>query len=235
MLSERGQKNLKILFIAALVSGVAAIYLSGTYKEISFRNVQTNLDSIKAFYADTPVWMTSLFFLTYVTITSLSIPGAIVLTLLSGAVFGVLPGTLLVSVASTVGATLAFLMSRYLFRDYFLNKHSRRFDNMDRKFRERGTMYLFSLRMVPVSPFVVINVLMGLTSIKLWSYIWITFVGMLPGTFIYVYAGRKLSEISSPSEILTWPIVLTLTFLGLLPFIVKFLTKAKKNWEHVHT
>jgi uncharacterized membrane protein YdjX (TVP38/TMEM64 family) len=234
VLSEPGQKKFKLILIVAAVCGVAAIYFTGAYQEISFTNVRTNLDNIKVLYADSPVLMTLGFFLIYVTITSLSIPGAIVLTLLSGAVFGVLPGALLVSTASTVGATLAFLMSRYLFRDFFLKKHSKRFASLDKKIREKGTMYLFSMRMVPVSPFVVINVLMGLTSIKLWSYVWSTFLGMLPGTVIYVYAGRKISEISSPSEILTWPIVLTLSLLGLLPFILKFLTKGKK-WEHAHS
>lgn len=92
---------------------------------------------------------------------------------------------------------------------------------MDRKFRENGNAYLFTLRMIPVSPFVVINILMGLTPIKLWNYVWITFVGMLPGTLMYVYAGKEMSELSSPSDILTLPMILLMTAIAFFPYVVK--------------
>lgn len=216
-----------------ILSGILFLYVSGFYEQLSFENIQRNLDAIKSFHGESPVLMTLSFLLIYVLITALSIPGAIVLTLLSGAVYGTTIGTLIVSIASCIGATIAFIMSRYMFRDYLTQKYEKKFKEIDRKFRAKGKMYLFSLRMIPVSPFVVINVVMGLTSIRLWTYVWITFVGMIPGTFIYVYAGRRISEISSPGEILNWQIITILTLLGLMPLAGKFFSKGKK-WEHVH-
>lgn len=196
-------------------------YATGTYEYLELSHIQRNLDAIRSFYDDHPVKMILIFLALYIGITSMSVPGAIVLTLLAGAVFGVIPGTLLVAVASTSGATIAFLMSRYLFRESLMNKYKDKLQNVNMKIRENGTSYLFTIRLIPVSPYVVINLLMGLTSIKTWSYIWITFLAMLPGNLVYVYAGRKISEIKTASEILTWPIILTLTLIGLLPWIVK--------------
>jgi uncharacterized membrane protein YdjX (TVP38/TMEM64 family) len=106
-----------------------------------------------------------------------------------------------------------------------MKKFHHTFISINEKFKESGSTYLFTLRLIPVSPFVVINILMGLTSIRLWSFIWITFVAMVPGNLVYVYAGRKIAEINSPSEILTWPIILSLTFIGLLPFVFRIIFK----------
>lgn len=107
---------------------------------------------------------------------------------------------------------------------------------MDRRFTEEGNKYLFSIRMVPVSPFVLVNILMGLTNIKIWNYIWITYVGMLPGTLVYVYAGRKMAELDSPSEILTFPILILLTTIAFLPFFFKKLLQLiqgrQENYGH---
>lgn len=161
----------------------------------------------------------------FILITSLSIPGAIVLTLLSGVIFGVLPGTIIVLVAGTIGATIAFLYSRYIFGDMFREKFRDKHQAMENKFNENGNAYLFTLRMIPVSPFVVINILMGLTPIRLWNYIWITFVGMFPGTLMYVYAGKEMAELSSPTEILTLPILLLFIAIAFLPYVLKRLVR----------
>jgi uncharacterized membrane protein YdjX (TVP38/TMEM64 family) len=203
---------------------------------ITFENIQHNLERIQDYYAKNPVTFTAQFIGLYVLITSLSVPGAIVLTLLSGAIFGVIPGTLIVSLSATLGATIAFLYSRYIFRDLFREKFKDRITRFDTRFEEEGNAYFFSLRMVPVSPYVVINILMGLTPIKLWNYIWITFLGMLPGTLVYVYAGRKMSELHSSSEILTLPILILLTSIAFLPFFFKKLLQIiqgrNENYGH---
>lgn len=212
------KKIVLIVFISSLILG---IYFSGIYRLITFENIKTNLELIKEYYASNPLAFTAQFVGVYVLITSLSIPGAIVLTLLSGAIFGVVTGTLIVGLASTTGATIAFLYSRYIFRDFFRERFKDKLHNFDKRFKEEGNRYFFSIRMVPVSPFVVINILMGLTPIKLWNYIWITFVGMFPGTLVYVYAGRKMSQLDSPSEILTFPILILLTTIAFLPFLFK--------------
>jgi uncharacterized membrane protein YdjX (TVP38/TMEM64 family) len=213
----------KKVIAITIVMILAAVYITGFHEYLTFEHVHERLDEIKSFKEKSPTTAFLLFFTSYVLLTSLSIPGAIVLTLLSGAIFGLMPGLLIVSIASCIGATISFCLSRYLFRDHLIKKWDRRFREIDGKFREHGKMYLFSLRMIPISPFVVINLLMGLTTIKLRSYMWITFVGMMPGTFVYIYAGRKIADISSLSEVLTWPIALVLTILGAMPLITSWI------------
>lgn len=161
-------------------------------------------------------------------ITSLCIPGAIVLTLLAGALFGIYLGTFLVSVAATLGATFSFLLSRYVFRDYLILRFERKYNKINSYFEKKGNTYLFALRLFPASPFVVINLLMGLTKIKIINFSIITFVSMLPGNIIYVYAGLKLSEISDTSEILTFPIFLLLLALSLFPLFISIFSKKLK-------
>lgn len=120
-----------------------------------------------------------------------------------------------------VGASLSFLMSRYLFKESVERKFNRQFKSLNNKLVHHGNYYFLTVRMMPVSPFVVINLVMGLTKMKLFTFSWMTFIGMLPGNFIYVYAGRKISEIESPTEILTLPVIITLLLIGLLPLLVK--------------
>ncbi len=218
------KKNKPKLFLFALVlTLIGAFYFSGASQYLDFESIQMNLEKIKKYRELHPYKTLMYFVAAYVSITSLSIPGAIVLTLLAGAIFGVLAGTLIVSLASCAGAVIAFLMSRYFFKDFVLNHFKEKFQKLDEKFRQNGKSYLFTIRLIPVSPYVVVNILMALTSIRIWPYTWITYLAMVPGTFIYVYAGRKISEIQSPSEILTWPIILILTLLGTLPFLFKWL------------
>ncbi len=214
----------KLLLIAALVVVVGTFYGAGLHRELTLAAIQENLDQIRALNARWPLRVPAIFVAAYVFLTSLSIPGALVLTLLAGAVFGTGIGTALVSVASTSGATIAFLLSRYLFGEALLAKYRRRFLRLNEPLRRDGNRYLLTLRLIPVSPYVVINVLMGLTGIRTWSFIWITFVGMLPGNLVYVYAGRKLAQIGSPGEILTWPIILLLTSLGFVPVLLQKLS-----------
>ena len=214
-------KKIKLVFVIIFVVAVILFYATGTHEQLDLSHIQKNLDSIRTFHQKNPYTMMLLFMSAYIAITAMSIPGAIVLTLLSGAVFGVWKGTLLVSLASTIGATIAFLMSRYLFRESMLKKFENQMVTINRKIKENGNHYLFTMRLIPISPFVVINLMMGLTHVSTWSFIWITFVGMFPGNLVYVYAGRKIAQIKTPSEILTWPIILTLTLLGVLPLILK--------------
>jgi uncharacterized membrane protein YdjX (TVP38/TMEM64 family) len=215
---------------------ILTIYYSGFYRVISFENVKSHLEVIKDYSTNNPVKFFMQFVGAYILITSLSVPGAIVLTLLSGVIYGVLPGTMIVLSAGTVGATISFLYSRYLFKDFFHGKFKSSFRKIDQNFKRSGNRYLFTMRMIPVSPFVVINLMMGLTSIPLWSYVWITFVAMFPGTLLYVYAGRKMADLNSPSEILTLPIILLMTLIAFFPFIVRKLVNyfehSNENYGH---
>lgn len=211
----------RIWLVLIILSLISAFYLSGAYQHFSLENIQHHLKDLKEFKQQQPVYFFTLYFGIYFLLTALSIPGTIVLTLLSGAIFGVIPGTFFAVTASTTGAAVSFLISRYLFQDYIRKKYTHRFHRFNSRFHEKGILYLFILRLIPVSPFVFINLMMGLTTIRLLTFIWVTFIGMFPGTFVYVLAGREISAIRKPSDILTWPIILSLTAIGALPFVLK--------------
>jgi uncharacterized membrane protein YdjX (TVP38/TMEM64 family) len=216
------RKIIILIILVILISFVLDDYLS-------LSNIQKNLFLIKDNYLRHPFVVITLFLIAYILITSLSIPGAIFLTLLAGAVFGICMGTILVSFASTIGATFAFLLSRYILRDSIKLKFKEKYNKINGQFERRGNTYLFALRLFPASPYVVINLLMGLTKIKLINFFIITFVSMLPGNIIYVYAGLKISEINDTSEILTPPIILLLLVLSLLPFLSFIFPKITKE------
>jgi len=166
--------------------------------------------------------------------TALSLPGAAVLTLASGLIFGLQVGTLLSSFASTMGAGLAFLATRYFLKDWVQSKFGSKIDSINEGVKKEGAYYLFTLRLMPVFPFFLVNLLMGLTPIKFWTYYWVSQIAMLPGTAIYVNAGTQISEIESPKDILSPALILSFVLLGLFPLVIKkaigFINR-KKNVE----
>jgi pyruvate/2-oxoglutarate dehydrogenase complex dihydrolipoamide dehydrogenase (E3) component/uncharacterized membrane protein YdjX (TVP38/TMEM64 family) len=161
----------------------------------------------------------------YVLVTALSVPGAAVLTLVGGALFGLWIGTLVVSLASTLGATLAFLLARFLFRDWVRGRFGARLSAIEDGLRRDGAYYLFTLRLVPVFPFFLVNVLMGLTPIRTWTYAWVSQLGMLPATVVYVYAGTQLAELDSLQGILSPGLVLAFTAIGVLPLALRLTSR----------
>jgi pyruvate/2-oxoglutarate dehydrogenase complex dihydrolipoamide dehydrogenase (E3) component/uncharacterized membrane protein YdjX (TVP38/TMEM64 family) len=185
-----------------------------------FRSQQSAID---AYYHAHPLQTAATYFLLYVAVTGLSLPGAAVMTLAGGAIFGVLWGTVIVSFASTIGATLAFLASRYLLRDWVQDKFGDRVGPINDGIAREGAFYLFALRLVPAIPFVAINLVMGLTSIRTWTYLWVSQVGMLAGTIAYVYAGTQLGEFR-----LSIGLLAAFTILGLFPLAAKWLLDAIK-------
>ncbi|MES2527268.1 MAG: TVP38/TMEM64 family protein [Bdellovibrionota bacterium] len=208
-----------------MVGAIIGFYLLGGGQYLELEYVRENLQKLRSMLNESPVIFTSAFVGIILFLTTLSIPGSIVLTLLAGAVLGVGKGLFWVMFATTVGACLSFLISRYMFRSYFQNKFRNQFHKMNHRIKKEGISYLFTLRMIPVSPYVVINVVMGLSEMRLWNFAWVTCLGMLPGTFLYVLAGKKLSTINKISEILSWEILLGLTVLGLLPPLIKLVMK----------
>ena len=181
-------------------------------------------------YQQTHFTLTAIIFVVvYVIATALSLPGALVLTLAGGALFGVLWGTLLVSIASTTGATCAFLASRFLFRDVVQNKFGDRLKNISDGVARDGAFYLFTLRLVPLFPFFVINLVMGLTPIATKTFFLVSQIGMLPGTAAYVNAGTQLSRISSLSEILSPTFIVSFAIIGLLPLLSKGILSLLRN------
>ncbi len=173
-----------------------------------------------------PVLVYGLAFLIYVTVTGLSLPGATIMTLLIGWFFGFFRAMILVSFASTTGATIAFLLSRYLLRDTVQSKFGERLAGFNRALEQEGAFYLFTLRLIPYVPFFVINVVMGLTSIRAVTYWWVSQIGMLPGTAVYVYAGDQIPSLQDllakdPGEILTPQLAVAFVLLGLFPISAK--------------
>lgn len=222
----------KIIRLAILLSiaGFAAyLYSAGGKEYLNLSFIQQKLGDFRVYQEEYP-WKTGLiFFGAYVLATALSLPGATVLTLLAGALFGPLRGVVIVSFASTVGAFLAFLASRFLLRDMLLQKFRKQFKTIDASIQRDGPLYLLTLRLVPIFPFFIVNLVMGLTAIKSFTFYWVSQLGMLPGTAVYVYAGKELSEISSLKGIMSPGVLLAFTLLGLLPLIGKFISNAVKS------
>jgi uncharacterized membrane protein YdjX (TVP38/TMEM64 family) len=157
----------------------------------------------------------------YIVATSLSLPGAAVLTLAGGALFGLLVGTVVVSFASTIGATLACFVSRFILQNWVQNRFGHRLASVNQGIEQEGAFYLFTLRLVPLFPFWMINLVMGLTRMKLRTFFWVSQVGMLPGTLVYVNAGQELGRIDSLGGILSPGLILSFVLLGVFPLATK--------------
>ncbi|MFB2887090.1 FAD-dependent oxidoreductase [Aeromonas veronii] len=212
--------------LLALVMGS----LIGTFFALDLGRYLT-LDALQAQQAAVAQWVDShfvsaslLFVLIYVLSTALSLPGASLLTLGGSAVFGVAWGLLLVSFASTLGATLAFLSARFLLRDWVTARFGDKLATFQSGMAKEGAFYLLSLRLIPIFPFFLVNLLMGLTPIRVSTYYWVSQLGMLPGTFVYVLAGSELGQLTSTGNILSPGLMVALTLLGLMPWLVKKLT-----------
>jgi pyruvate/2-oxoglutarate dehydrogenase complex dihydrolipoamide dehydrogenase (E3) component/uncharacterized membrane protein YdjX (TVP38/TMEM64 family) len=218
----------KALVAAAIALAVAAFFALGGPGYFSFEHVKSQQAAIHSWYQDHP-WRTILaFFATYVAVTGLSLPGAAVMTLVAGAIFGLLWGTVIVSFASSIGATIAFLASRFVLRDWVQARFGGFLQSMNEGMRREGGLYLFTLRLIPVVPFFAINLAMGLTQIKARTFYWVSQLGMLLGTLVYVNAGTQLSQISSVSDILSAELIGAFVLLGLFPLIARRIVDAVK-------
>ncbi|WP_022949924.1 FAD-dependent oxidoreductase [Methylohalobius crimeensis] len=211
----------RILLVLIVLGLIGAFFAFDLQRYLTLDALKAQQAVIENYRAAHPVLSATLYGLIYVTVTGLSLPGAAVLTLAGGAVFGLLWGTVIVSFASTIGATLAFLAARFLFRDTVRNRFNRRLRAIDRGVERDGPFYLFTLRLVPVFPFFVINLAMGLTAMPALTFYWVSQVGMLPGTLVYVNAGTQLARIDSLSGILSPAVLGSFALLGLFPLIAK--------------
>ena len=212
-------KKLALLVIAAAVIGLFFYY--DLNQLLTLEGLKGSMDQFGQWREQSPLLVIGGFFLLYVIVTALSLPGAAILTLAAGALFGLVEGLLVASFASTIGATLAFLVSRYLLRDSIKQKFPERLAAIDAGVEKEGGFYLFTLRLVPVFPFFLINLLMGVTAIKSWTFYWVSQIGMLAGTFVFVNAGTQLAQIESLSGILSFNLILSFALLGIFPLIAK--------------
>ena len=210
----------KLIIAALLLAGVGAFFALDLGRYFSLAFIKDSQSSFAALYAQRPVFVTLVYFAVYVAVTALSLPGAAIMTLAGGAIFGLLWGTLVVSLASTLGATLAMLTARYLLRDSIQQRFGRRLDEVNKGIAKEGAFYLFTLRLIPVIPFFALNLLMGLTRMKTWTFFWVSQLGMLAGTVAYVNAGTQIARIDSLKSILSPGLIGSFVLLGLLPLLV---------------
>ncbi len=212
-----------------LIAVGAGIYLRFG-DQLSLAGLAAQETALRDFQNEHPILIYGIAFLVYVVVTGLSLPGAAALTLVYGWFFGIVPGVILVSFASTTGATVAFLISRYLFHDAFQSKFGSRLAAFNKALDREGAFYLFSLRLIPAVPFFVINVVMGLTNLKVRTFWWVSQLGMLAGTIVYVYAGSSVPSLSelaehginavfTPAQLTR--LIVAFAMLGLLPLVTK--------------
>jgi pyruvate/2-oxoglutarate dehydrogenase complex dihydrolipoamide dehydrogenase (E3) component/uncharacterized membrane protein YdjX (TVP38/TMEM64 family) len=211
----------KLIVFLLLLGAIAAFFAFDLGRYLSVDALRARQATLGALYAERPAWVIGAYSLVYIAVTALSLPGATVLTLAGGAIFGLGLGTLVTSFASSIGATLAFLAARHLFRDVVKRRFGARLDAIDAGLAKDGAWYLFTLRLVPLVPFFVINLLMGLTRMKATTFYVVSQIGMLPGTLLYVNAGTELARIDSLRGILSPAVVGSLVLLGIFPLIAR--------------
>ncbi|MBT4760812.1 MAG: TVP38/TMEM64 family protein [Bdellovibrionaceae bacterium] len=204
---------------------MSAFFYFDLGKYLNFHYIQSQQQIFLQYHTQNPVTSSLIFFVIYIIATSLSLPGATVLTLLAGALFGLFQGFVIVSFASSIGATVSFLASRFLLKDRIQARFGHKLKTINEGMQKDGGFYLFSLRLIPVFPFFLINLLMGLTPIKTTQYYLISQIGMIPGTLVYVNAGTELSKISSLKGIVSPSLLISFALLGLLPIASKKLVK----------
>jgi len=216
-----------LIFIIALIAFTYFYFDLSSYHELS--TIKQSILSLKEFFLFEPIQFISLYFMIYVLTTALSIPGATVLTVCGSAIMGFGLSLIVISFASTIGASIAFLLSRYLFKDYVEKKFQKQFFIVNENINKDGAYYLFSLRLMPVIPFFVINLVMGVTSIKLGTYYIISQIGMLAGTIVYVNAGSELGKINSLDEIMSIRIIISFILIGIFPLLMRKVLSMRRN------
>lgn len=224
------RKNLKRVTVVVVIIGIAAAFRIFNLQEyLTLSYIKESREKFEALYATHSAVVVSAYMAIYILVTSLSLPGAAIMTLAGGALFGLLIGTIAVSFASTLGATLACLVSRFVLRDWVQGKFGERLKTINEGIEREGAFYLFTLRLIPVFPFWLINLVMGLTKMPLRTFYWVSQVGMLPGTLVYVNAGKELAKIDSLSGILSPGLIISFVILGLFPIATKKLLALYKR------
>ncbi len=221
----------KLILVVVVIALIAAFFAFDLGQYLTLEYLKGKQAAITAYYQTNPVQTIAVFMTFYIAAIALSFPGATLLTLVAGAVFGLVNGTIIVSFASSIGATLAFLVSRYVLRDWVQAKFGDRLKPINDGVAKEGGFYLFTMRLVPAFPFFLINLVMGLTQMKTWTFYWVSQVGMLLGTIVYVNAGTELAKITSLKGILSPGLIGAFVMLGIFPIIAKKIIdgiKAKK-------
>jgi len=227
--AKRFHLVLKIGLAGLILVTLIWLFQSGSLDLLTLENIKQNRELLLDRVSQNYFLAVLIYILVYIVVVAFSLPGATIMTLLGGMLFN-LWGVIYVNLAATLGATLAFLTSRYLIGDWVQNKFKEKLKKINQEIEKNGWSYLFSSRLVPVFPFWLLNLLSGLTKIKTWKFMTSTALGILPGSFVYVFAGRQISQINNPSDIISTEIILAFSFLILLSLIPVLKKKfIKKN------
>jgi uncharacterized membrane protein YdjX (TVP38/TMEM64 family) len=214
--------NPKIILAIVVVALIGAFFAFDLQQYFSLQTLKEQKDGLNELYANNPVGIAAIYFVVYVAFTALALPAAAILTLAAGAIFGFWKGLILVSFASSIGATCAFLLTRFLFHDTVEKKFGHRLATVNKGIEAEGAFYVFGLRLVPLFPFFVINSVLALTKLKTLTFYWASQLGMLAGTAVYVNAGTQLAEIENTADILSPALILSFVLLGTFPIIAKY-------------
>lgn len=214
-------KRNQIILLGAIVILVALFFYFDLGRYINLEFFQAQRAVVVDYYVDNRLVTIVAFLAIYIGMAALSLPGATIMTLAAGAVFGLPVGLVLVSFASTIGATLACMLARFLFRDAVQNRFGKYLGRINEGVEKDGAFYLFALRLVPAFPFFVVNLVMALTPIRLWTFYWVSQVGMLAGTAVYVNAGKEIGQLESLQGILSPTLLISFALLGVFPIIAK--------------
>lgn len=215
----------RLSLLLAFGALIGAFYVFDLGRWLTLEQLQVQQASLAAYQAEHQVLVALAYCLLYILVAALSLPGATLMTLAGGALFGLVWGTVLANVAATIGATLAFLMSRYLFGQWVQERFADRLKAVNRGLQQDGAFYLFSLRLVPIFPFFVINIVMGLTVIRVTTFFFVSALGMIAGTAVYVNAGTQLAQLSSLSDIASPSLIAAFVLLAIFPFVARALTR----------
>lgn len=225
-------KPLQIILVLAVALIVILFFVLDFSDYFSLSYLQEQRSKLVEFYRENPIFTIMLFALVYIGLTSLSIPSATGLTLLAGAIFDFVTGVIVVSIVSTVGASLAFLLARYLFRDLVQTKFATQLGPINDGIDRDGIFYLFAIRLVPTIPYFVVNAAMGLTTLKFWHYVWVSQLGMLATTAVFVNAGSQLGQLESFSGILSPTLIVALVVMGVFPLVAKWTVSYLRSRRH---
>jgi uncharacterized membrane protein YdjX (TVP38/TMEM64 family) len=228
-MNKQTAKKISVVIIVVGVVAVFKLFGLGQYLTLSY--IKASQAEFSALYAEHRLTMIAVYMVIYILVTSLSLPGAAIMTLAGGALFGLFIGTFVVSFASTIGATLACFVARFILRDWVQEKFGDKLKTANEGIEKEGAFYLFTLRLIPIFPFWLINLVMGLTKMPLRTFYWVSQVGMLAGTIVYVNAGKELAKVDSISGILSPGLILSFMLLGVFPIAAKKLVSLYKSKE----
>jgi uncharacterized membrane protein YdjX (TVP38/TMEM64 family) len=231
---ERWRWLLRCVLVLVVVGAVIAFFLSGAQHQFDLATLQRSREWLAVEQAAHPWRLAFTFLGILIGVVLLSLPLLTVMTLAAGAIFGLVEGTVLMSFGSAIGATMVMLASRFIFKDAIRRRFAHRLHRIDAGIERDGAFYLLNIRLVPIFPFFLVNLLMGLTHMRVRTYYWVTQIGMLVGTAVYVNAGTRIAAAHSAGELVSIPMIASLALLAVLPFASRWIIRRARHWRHQH-